>query len=166
MENPNYRRSPQQMIASIRLCIISMLACLIGFGGFTVYRKLTADASSFDPDMTNLMLGLLGALILMELPVYVIVRKRFTDKLRNKYQACDSRESQEEELVKGFLTLTLIGAAIVEGIGLFGIVITLITGTWLTIVAPAIGLMLLCLLFPSRDRYNQFASNITGQPWN
>jgi hypothetical protein len=62
--------------------------------------------------------------------------------------------------------LTLIGCAMAEGASLFGIVALLITGHWLAIVVPALGLALLGLQFPTRAKFSSFADAVTRSSWS
>ena len=60
--------------------------------------------------------------------------------------------------------LRLIIPAMAMGVIIFAaIVIFLITGNWLAIAAPAIGLLLIARNFPTRDKLNRFSGNVTGQ---
>ena len=68
------------------------------------------------------------------------------------------------QLASRFVQLTIIGAAQAEGISLFGLVVYLVTGVQWTLVVPVLGLLLLAVLFPTRDRFRAFAARVTGTP--
>ena len=70
-----------------------------------------------------------------------------------------------EALARHYMTLILIGCALAEGFSLFGIVILLVSGVWWAAAAPAVGLALIVLQVPTRDKFSQFVSRATGSHW-
>ncbi|MFQ5807112.1 MAG: hypothetical protein ACE5I3_11750, partial [Phycisphaerae bacterium] len=100
-----------------------------------------------------------------EIPAYALLRTAIMGNLRRTWDGRASDEVPKEELAKGFNLLTIIGGALAEGLSLFGLVILLVSGNWLAVAAPVIGLLLLAAQLPTRDRFNRFAGNVTGQHW-
>ena len=60
-------------------------------------------------------------------------------------------------------TLTLIRSAMAEGLGLFGLVIGLVTDTQAAFAAPVLALIILGAGFPTRDKLTQLTASITGR---
>ena len=154
----------EQALKPVRLIIPAMIMGAGLFGVLTVFLILGKIVET-RPDMANLLLATLGGLVVMEIPAYVIVRNVALGKLQQQYQGRTPDDAIGVELAKGFVQITLIGAAMAEGISLFGLVILLITGNWLALIAPVLGLLVIAMQFPTRDKFGRFASDITGQHW-
>jgi len=151
-------------LQNLRLIIPAMAMGVIIFAAIVIFL-ITGGSMSTDPEPANLLLLVLAAFAVTELAAYVVVRKVVAGNLRRRWLGRAVEDVPSEELVKWFQTLTLVGAALAEGLSLFGLVILLITGNWLAIAAPAIGLLLIARNFPTRDKFNRFAGSITGQHW-
>ena len=151
-------------LQNLRLIIPAMAMGVIIFAAIVIFL-IAGGRVNTDREPANLLLLVLAALAVMELAAYVVVRKVIAGNLRRQWLGHAVEDVPPEELAKWFQTLTLVGAALAEGLSLFGLVILLITGNWLAIVAPAIGLLLIARHFPTRDKFNRFAGSITGQHW-
>ncbi|MBU0617697.1 MAG: hypothetical protein KKI02_08260 [Planctomycetes bacterium] len=152
-------------LQNLRLIIPAMAMGVILFAAIVIFL-ITGGSMSTNPELANVLLFTLVALAVMELAAYVVVRKVITGNLRRRWLGHAVEDVPPEELLKWFQTLTLVGAAMAEGLSLFGLVILLVTGNWLAIVAPAIGLLLIARHFPTRDKLNRFGGNVTGQHWS
>jgi len=152
-------------LQNLRLIIPAMAMGVIVFAAIVVFL-ITSGGMNTDPEPANLLLLVLAALAVMELAAYVVIRKVMMGNLRRRWVGRPVEDVPPEELARGFQTLTLVGAALAEGFSLFGLVILLVTGNWLAIAASAIGLLLIALHFPTRDKLSRFAGNVTGQHWS
>lgn len=152
-------------LQNLRLIIPAMAMGMILFAAIVIFL-ITSGRMDTDPEPANLLLLVLAALAVAELAAYVVIRKVITGNLRRRWLGHAVEDVPPEELLKWFQTLTLVGAAMAEGLSLFGLVILLVTGNWPAIVAPAIGLLLIALHFPTRDKLNRFAGSVTGQHWS
>jgi len=86
--------------------------------------------------------------------VYVVLRKAFVA------QALANRETSVALLAEGGIppqlyTLTILGAALAEAFGIFGLVIVLLGGPWAVLAAPAISVVLILLQIPTRGRLEE-----------
>jgi hypothetical protein len=153
------------LLQPLRLIVPAMALGVVIFAAIVIYL-ITVGGMSTTPDLANLLLATLAALAVILLVTYVIVRKLVTEWLRRSQADPGSGAVAPAAVARGFFTTTLIGAAMAEGLSLFGIVILLVTGNWLALVAPAVGLLLILLQVPTRDRFNRFASSVTGQHWD
>jgi hypothetical protein len=151
-------------VQNLRLMIPAMAMGVIIFAAIVIFL-VAGWRMNTDPTLENPLLLALAALAVMEIVVYVVMRKVITGNLRRRWLGHAAEDVPADELAKCFQTLTLVGAALAEGLSLFGIVTLLITGNWLAIAAPAVGLLLIALHFPTRDKFNRFAGNATGQHW-
>jgi hypothetical protein len=158
----NDDRLPQLRL--LRLIIPAMALGVIFFAAIVIFL-ITGGRMSTKPELAHVMRFTLVALAALELAAYVVIRKVVTGKLRQKWSGRAVHDAPPEELAQAFLVLSLAGAAMAEGLSLYGLVILLLTGDWLAIMAPAIGLLLIVLHFPSRDKFNRFAGTVTGQHW-
>jgi hypothetical protein len=151
-------------LRQLRLIIPAMAMGVILFAAVVVFL-VTSGSITADAALANVLLLALTALAAAELVGYLIARKALTGRLRQQWLGHAAEDVPPHELARAFQALTLIGAAMAEGLSLFGLVIVLVTGSWPAIVAPAIGLLLIALLFPTPDKFSRFAGSITGQPW-
>jgi hypothetical protein len=148
----------------LRLIIPAMAMGVILFAAIVIFL-ISSGSINTDPQAANVLFLLLAAFAVIELAAYVVIRRVITGKLRRRWVDHAVEDSPPEGLAQAFQALSLVGPAMAEGLSLLGLVILLITGNWLAIVAPAIGLLLIAFLFPKRDKFNRFAANITGQHW-
>jgi len=118
-----------------------------------------------DAQMDGMLLLVLGLLALGEIPAYAIVRASMRARLQSEHEGQTPTEERVRSLAQAFLVTTLIPAAMLEGWGLFGGIIYLITGQWTALLAPIIAIIGIVLLLPSHDKFNRFVSDITGQHW-
>ncbi|MBN1491539.1 MAG: hypothetical protein JXA69_16625 [Phycisphaerae bacterium] len=150
--------------ASLSPLMIVVVAMVIGLVAFTAV-SLAMGGVRKDPETARVLLLAGVALGVGQIVMYVAVRATTLAKLRRKYAERGSDEDLETFLMPGMMQLTIIGAAMAEGWGLFGVVIHLVTGEKLALAVPAIALVLLVLRIPTRDRQAQFISNVIGRPW-
>lgn len=151
-------------LQSMRVVVSAMAVGVIMFAAIVVFL-IASGRMTGDPTLQNPLLLALLAVAVMEIVAYVVVRKLITDKLRRRWLSQETEELPADDPAKSYQAITLIGAAMAEGWSLFGLVVLLITGNWLAIAAPAIGVVLIALHFPTRDKCNRFAGNVTGQHW-
>ena len=148
----------------LRLIILAMTMGVIVFAAIVIYL-ITFGGMSTRPDLANVLLAALVAQAALEIVLYFVARKLINDWLRQRQSGQAGDSVAPSDLVRAFFTISLIVAGLAEGLSLFGLVILMLTGNWLAIVAPAIGLLLIALRFPSNDKFNRFAASVTGQHW-
>ncbi len=97
------------------------------------------------------------------MPAYVVVRATTMARLRRLVQESPPADDAAARALPAMATLTLIGAAMAEGFGLFGGTVFLITAAREALLAPAIALVLLVLKIPTQDKLAAFAADAAGQ---
>ncbi len=117
-----------------------------------------------NPEATRLLLLVLLALPVAELPAYLLVRTALLRRLRNSLSDQQATDSLRQSLAEQMLALSLLGSAMLEGFGLYGGVVCMITGEWTALIAPAIAILGLILCLPTEDRFARFESRVTGRP--
>ncbi|MCP4592873.1 MAG: hypothetical protein GY842_19225, partial [bacterium] len=60
---------------------------------------------------------------------------------------------------------TIIGAAMAEGFGIFGITVYALTDNAPVLIAPGVALLALALQFPTRAKLAKLVSSVSGQAW-
>lgn len=94
------------------------------------------------------------ALVLGAVPAYLAVRKVLLERARA------AREPGRELLRQGrvpppLLALTIVGAALAEGVGLFGAITVLLGGPWVVLAAPVLAAGLILMQIPRRERLEE-----------
>lgn len=110
----------------------------------------------------NLLLALLAGVSVLELAGYVTLRQIVTARARAQCAEAGPDDDLMRHILPSFRTLTLVGAALAESIGLFAGVIFLLTGERAALVATAVSLALLIKQFPTQGRLIDHAARITG----
>ncbi|UCG15081.1 MAG: hypothetical protein JSV19_07260 [Phycisphaerales bacterium] len=149
----------ERALTTLRVIIGAMLAGMIAFGAVAVVLGRQAD----DTTLATPLLVVLIVLSLGAVPTFVITRAVLRNRVRHSYELRPPTEDQTGKLVPILMTLTIIGAAMAEGVGLFGLVIYVITGTVWALIAPVVAILALVLQLPSRDKLNRFVADVTGQ---
>ena len=151
-----------QALGVLRVLLAAMGGGMVVFAGIAM---LVVKSGSTDsrPALAPILLPILGLIAILELPVYATMRRGIVSKARQAWDREPSSNDPAIELLPSYNTLTIIGGALAEGFGLFGAVVFLLTGSWPALAAPAIALVALAAVFPSRDRLNRFVTAVTGQ---
>ncbi len=147
-----------------RIVNSSMAGGIVMFAIVTVVFVHTGVVKTNSESAPSLLLAL-GAVALFGIIAYPLLRRSMLGKLRARFEERSTSEIDPAELAPTFHTLTLIGAAMAEGFGLFGTVVLLITGQWAALAAPIIALIALAFLYPTERRLARFTTTITNPPW-
>jgi len=141
---------------SLRVAGVILLALVLGiatFASVVVFLRLSSERE-FDPSVGQLLLMTLGVLAVAELPVYFLLRRQFLARAR-------AMRDEALELLRQGLTpqplfsLTIVGAAMVEGLGLLGVLAVLLGAPLYALAAPALAVLLILAQFPTRERLEQ-----------
>ncbi len=144
----------------MRLIVAAMM---MGLLTFSVIALVVGSRITPNPNITKLLLGVLALMSTMEFLGFFVLRKAMIASLRGQITADIPVEEAEARLLPSWNTLILIRSAMMEGIGLFGAVIALITGLKVVLLVPAIILSLFVLGFPSQDKLSAFTADLTGR---
>lgn len=137
-------------------------AMITGVVMFTVIA-LAIGPLSFDESLRNtlgLVLVLLGT---GEVIAFTIVRTAILGKLSRDLANDPPGADPTTRVVPAVNTITLIGAAMAEGWGLFGTVILLLSGNMLFLIAPLLAVVIMLLILPSRPKLEALTARLTGR---
>lgn len=137
-------------------------AMIMGIGVFTIVSLAIGpvDEGSEIANILGLVLLVLG---FSETMAFTIFRTFTLGKLRRDLENDPPDEDPVSRVLLTANRVTLIGAAMAEGWGLFGTVILLLSGNTLFLLAPLLAITLILLLFPSRHKLEALAARLTGR---
>src|SRR5262245_11872915 len=135
------------------LILVSLVAGILAFAGVVAYLRLSSELE-LDPDVGGRILVVVGLLALSEIPLYLLLRSRFLASARAAKD--EALELLRQGLVpKPLFSLTIVGAALVEGLGLLGVIAVLIGAPLYALAAPALAVALILAQIPTRERLEQ-----------
>lgn len=140
------------VVAAMTLGVIAFAVAVVFLGPRLNIRR--------DPNLAPVLLTALAGLAVLELLAFLVARAGTTRRLRASLSPEDDDERILEKTRPAFATLTIIGAAMAEGLGLFSVVIYLLTNEATALVATAVSLSLLIKQFPSESRLYSLASRV------
>lgn len=152
----NTDSTPPMNLRALRIVIVAMMG---GILSFSVIAVVISPRMTKRPELAGLLLLILGALVVVEMLVYFVIRRGTMAKLRQSLREAPLDADSEGRMLPAMATLTLIGAAMAEGIGLFGVVAFLITGQTAALAAPAIALLVLVLRIPTQEKLSAFVAD-------
>lgn len=151
-----------------RLRVLRIIIAAMSFGllAFTVIATVlvVTGAIEINNELTSIFLAVLGMMAAGQLGAYFVVRQGILKSTREKVESQTQENQRELALVGGYAVLTIIGGAMVEGLGLFGAVIVLLTGRLEIVFAPGLAIVLLMMLvFPTKAKAAGFVTAVTGE---
>lgn len=146
----------------IRIVIGLMTIGLLVLAGLALFLVQTGRIAP-NTELAPVLLMALAILIVTEVPAYIIIRQVFYARARAQSSARSDGALTTAEWGRIFTPLSLVGAAMIEGVALFATVIYILTGQVLALAVPGVGLLLLGLLYPSREQFRRFVVTVIGQ---
>ena len=128
---------------------------------FAVVAVALDEQIADQADLAPLLLLVLVLLAAGEVGAYVAIRRSMMARFRRLLD----QGGEPSGLAQHLVPLWIIPAAMAEGLGLFAIVIFLLTGNAIALAPAAIVLLILLGLFPTRDRVAQFLSTLHNRPF-
>lgn len=101
----------------------------------------------------NAMYAMLGALGAGSVVAYFVHGRSCVKKAKEAWKARTSDDDGRDAVARVLMTTTILKGALVEGPGLFGAVLILLTGSLAAIAAPIVALVLLAIMLPVRSRF-------------
>jgi hypothetical protein len=135
--------------ARLRIIVLAMLG---GVVVLTVIAYLLGGTGEHDAGFVQMMSLVLGMLGVGQVIGYLVVRNSMLRRIRSAVGSDAEPPWSADRVLPMLITVTIIGAAMAEGFGLFGAVLLLITGAYYFLAAPAIAILILLAHVPSRDR--------------
>jgi len=139
-----------QPLRSAAIVHLALIVGLLTFGAVAV-GLVAAGEPLGDPALADTLLPVLALLAVAEAPAWLVVRKTFDARLAERADAA-REELARGELPPELFQVALIGSALAEGVGLFGVVIHLLTGAVAALAAPAVAVVLIAVLVPTRAK--------------
>jgi F0F1-type ATP synthase membrane subunit c/vacuolar-type H+-ATPase subunit K len=151
----------QKRLLTLRIIVAAMAGSLLVFGAIAVVLGPISDDAS-DPQQGQVFLLVLIFFAVSEVVAYAVVRRVHVGRLQANYQQAD--DSALPEVWQGFMVLTIIGCAMAEGIGLFGLVIVMLEGVGPALAVAFVAWLALLVQFPRSGQFEAFASRVMGRP--
>jgi hypothetical protein len=111
--------------------------------------------------MGTVLLLILAMLAVGETVAYGVVRQATMRNAQRSYETCSTDTERSALILNSFATVVIIGCAMIEGLGLFGVVIYLVSGKGLGLLAGALAVILLAASFPTAHKFHSFESSVT-----
>lgn len=73
-------------------------------------------------------------------------------------------EPSRQDLLRLYFPYVIVRCSLVEGLGFFGAVVFLVSGTMLGLLLAIVGIAGLILIFPTRDRFRSYCDRLAGGP--
>jgi hypothetical protein len=157
MEPPN--STQPGLIATSKILVAALMMGLLTMTGVMVVLVMQG---MYQPQPgLEILLIVLTVLWPTTAGMSFVMKGVMAKQARAKWDA--SGGGEEEDLMPSYQATTIIRAALLEGPGLFGAITYLLTGNALALIAPALSLAGLGLIFPSEDKFRDFARSVTGR---
>lgn len=141
---------PSTSLRSARIIPLAMGLGVLAITGGAVAVRLGGGIQG-DPAVARTLTMVVVLLALGTLPVYLVLRRTFLARVRE--QRAEALELlARDQAPPALLSLTILGAALAEGTGIFGAVTVLLGGPWFVLAAPGLALALIVAQIPSRER--------------
>lgn len=155
------RRGTQSEVARTiriaRLILGLMGAALIGMTVTMILIGPPDALSIFGDPAHQIVLLILIPLASSDVVGYFLVRHQMLTQARKELgDDARDRDARIRNAAKHYLKLTIVAAALVEGVGLFGAIALLITKGLIAILAPALSIMMLAVLWPTLAKLDSF----------
>lgn len=133
--------------------LLALVTGIVTFSVIVVVLRLSGERE-LDPAVGRSLLMLLAVMAVAEIPAYLLLRRQFLARARAM------KDEALELLGRGLapqplFNLTVVGAAMVEGLGLLGVVAVLVGAPLYALAAPALAVALILAQIPTRARYEQ-----------
>ncbi len=146
-----------------KLTVLRLLVACIAMGMVAFAVVMQVVPGQDDPQPVKTMLIPLVAMAVAGAIGFAAARRSMISTARKKF---DATAPDATALVFGqaYFTPTIIGCALAEGIGFFGIVAAYLTGEKLLLIAPGIALLVIALFFPTAGGFARTYQAATGKP--
>jgi hypothetical protein len=138
---------------ALQIIVIGLFLGMASMSGVAIMVQGTAGMGGAKPPGTALtpevFAGILGALALTSAMMLLVIPPMMIKQALPRYRAQETEEGKREVAMQTLSTTTITKCALVEGVGLFGVVTFFLTGTWLLLAAPFLAGLLLLWFFPT-----------------
>lgn len=178
-EQPGLSKAGDAALRKVQVVGLALIIGLLLSGGLLGFWGLTKAASIANAGGTakpvsgggpsgtggvDPFLWLLVGVGALSLTFVVLAPGLLVKQARKQWEARADDESAMSSVYQGFLSLSVLQFAMIEGPGLLGAVVTLITGNWLMLIATGVSVLMMAALFPRRSRMERWVEEVTGAP--
>lgn len=153
-----------QQTPSLKITQVLVAALIVGMvvatGTFVALKMTGSLKASPSPVPVETFMMALGALAIVDTIALLVVPGMMIKKGAERYRAAATDADRETVLLTTLQTVTIIKCAMVEGVGLFGAVIFLVTGAWPALIAPALATLVLLAFFPTAGKAQAFREKL------
>ena len=157
--NTNQQMAPVEMEKGVRNLRLILGALVIGLLLMTVaalFVNITEEGKGED---LQILVWVCFLLAVAEIPCWLFLRAKLLGQVRARLQAQEG-EGKADLLPPELFALTMIGAALAEGVGLFGTVVFFLTRQHVVLVLPGLAILAILLLMPSKERFEELLENL------
>ncbi|MCP4591566.1 MAG: hypothetical protein GY842_12570, partial [bacterium] len=134
-----------EIAAALRVPKIITLALTMGLIGFGVLSAVIPWGPSPEPDGQRILIGILCLFAIPEVVACMIIRRGIIVQAQRRHEGEAASADLALGLVPTLTTLTIIGAAMAEGFGIFGITVYALTDNAPVLIAPGVAILALAL---------------------
>ncbi|MBY0113432.1 MAG: hypothetical protein K2Y21_11460 [Phycisphaerales bacterium] len=157
-------------INTLRILCFALCSSLALFSSLAVIMTVEAKSPAFQGGVLSTQAQSLGQTLLLvvaavavsSLAAWPVIRKAHAAQGRKMWRAAEPVEVKERKLFNGYATISIVRAAMIEGVGLLGAVTLFVSGNWLSLAAPALAVGMIVLTMPSQARYEAFLEEVTS----
>ena len=145
-------------LRNARLIVLALVLGIVIFAGLVVFLRLSSD-TALNPEVGKLLLVVIGGLAVSNSVVYFLLRKSFVARAQEaKAEALELLK--QDAMPPQLFSLTIIGAALAEGVGLLGVVAVLLGAPWFALAAPAVAVVLMVAQLPTREKLERVVRGV------
>ncbi len=147
-------------LGGMQIIVVAMAGGILAFG---VVVLVLGSRMGPHADIAKTLVPVLALVAAGEAGAYLVLRTVFDKQARQQLEAAADQQAAQARALPIFQTLVLIRSAMAESMGLFGLVIVMVSGVKLVFLAPGLAIALLLLGFPTQDKLDAFVAKATGR---
>ncbi|USN99873.1 MAG: hypothetical protein H6810_04200 [Phycisphaeraceae bacterium] len=149
---------PQNPLVQSRIIIGALASGCVIFAAVAIVISLTQGPFMPDPQMSMILAGLAGAVLLGALVASFVVARVFARQAGRAAADQPTPEEGERTIAAHYAQCLVIRGALAQGPSLFCITVFMLTGMWGVLAGALVGLAEFAMLFPSEGRQRAFMS--------
>jgi len=154
---------PAEDLRGLQILVGAFTAGVVLFAIVALFVPMFAELKELEGPMTEVALFIaLAGLGVMSALMWPFIRSAQSKTARAAIARAADASALRRAIGEGLRIRVMVGAALVEGFGLFGTVVYLLTRQPLALVAPALSAVFLLATFPSRERLERIARELTS----
>ena len=148
-------------LQTLQLVVIALFLGMASMAGVSIMVQGSGVAKAPGMAVTpELFAGILGALTLSSAMMLLVIPPMMIKQALPRYRAQDTEEGKREVAMQTLSTSTITKCALVEGVGLFGVVVFFLTGVGPFLAAPILAGLLLLWYFPTEGKLQRLRERL------